>query len=495
MALEIRQNVSQQLRLTQELVMTPQLQQAIKLLQLSRLELVDRVQQEIEENPLLEELREDDAPESPDSEEILSLEGSGVTEGDAAPSESPLPEFPNEDKPAAPEIDWEQYLDYYDSGSASDGPLDIDDERPSYENFLSPEATLQDHLLWQLRLTHLGPEEKKIGAHIVGNVDEDGYLRASVEELADAAQAPVERVEAVLAVVQEFDPLGVASRSLQECLLRQAREHDLGETVERVIAHGLKHLETKNYKRLAKELDLPYEEVLEAASEISRLEPRPGRSFASTRIDYVVPDVFVTREGGEYVVRLNEDGVPKLRVSRYYQSLLQDQSAEGREAKGYIQERMQAALWLIKSIHQRQQTLYKVATSIVRFQREFLDRGGAHLRPLILKDVADDIGMHESTVSRVTTNKYMHSPHGTVELKFFFSSAIQSRDGEDLASRSVKVRMRELIGREDARTPLSDLQIAELLSKEFGLKIARRTVSKYRESLGILPSSGRRQLF
>lgn len=495
MALEIRQNVSQQLRLTQELVMTPQLQQAIKLLQLSRLELVDRVQQEIEENPLLEELPEDDAPESAAPEEALSLEAGGTGDTEPAPAESLSPEFSSAEKPAAAEIDWEQYLDYYDSGSPSDGPYEAPDERPSFENFLAPETTLQDHLLWQLRLAHLDQEDKTIGAHIVGNVDEDGYLRASLEEIAAATQAPVERVEAVLAVVQDFDPLGVASRSLQECLLRQAREHDLGENVVRVIAHGIKYLETKNYKRLAKELDLTYEEVLDAASAISRLEPRPGRTFAATRVDYVVPDVFVTKEGGEYVVRLNEDGVPKLRVSRYYQNLLQDQSAAGKEAKGYIQERMQAALWLIKSIHQRQQTLYKVATSIVRFQREFLDRGVAYLRPLILKDVADDIGMHESTVSRVTTNKYMHSPHGTVELKFFFSSAIQSRDGEDLASRSVKVRMRELIAKEDTRNPLSDLQIAELLSKEFGLKIARRTVSKYRESLGILPSSGRRQLF
>ncbi len=483
MALEIRQNVSQELRLTQELVMTPQLQQAIKLLQLSRLELVDRVQQEIEENPLLEELKEEEP------------QGSDAVAEAQAPADPVAPEPEREEKPAEPEIDWEQYLNYYDSGGASDAPLETDDDRPSYENFLSSESTLQDHLLWQLRLSHLDAPEKRIGGHIIGNVDEDGYLRSTVEELSEATQSAPERVERVLAVVQDFDPLGVASRDLQECLLRQAREHELGETVERVLAHGLKHLETKNYKRLARELGLTFEEVLEAASEIARLEPRPGRNFASTRVDYVVPDVFVTKEGGEYVVRLNEDGVPKLRVSRYYQSLLQDDSVAGKEAKGYIQERMQAALWLIKSIHQRQQTLFKVASSIVKFQHDFLERGVTQLRPLILKDVAEDIGMHESTVSRVTTNKYMHSPHGTVELKFFFSSAIQSRDGDDLASRSVKARIREIVAKEDAREPLSDLQIAGILSKEFGLKIARRTVSKYRESLGILPSSGRRQFF
>ena len=487
MALEIRQHLNQELRLTQELVMTPQLQQAIKLLQLSRLELVDRVQQEIEENPLLEEVKEEESPSS-------EVEVAADTELGAPASESP-PERETPAKETEPEIDWEQYLNYYDVGGAPDSPIESDEDRPSYENFLSPETTLQDHLLWQLRLTHLDPEEKQIGVYLIGNVDEDGYLRATVEEIAETVGQLPDRVEGVLVAIQDFDPLGVASRSLQECLLRQARERELGDVVTRIIEHGLKHLESKNFRKLAKELDLDFEDVVAAASDISQLEPRPGRNFASTRVDYVVPDVFVTKEGDDYVVRLNEDGVPKLRVSRYYQSLLQDDSLAGKEAKGYIQERMQAALWLIKSIHQRQQTLFKVATSIVRFQRDFLDRGVAYLRPLILKDVAEDIGMHESTVSRVTTNKYMHSAHGTVELKFFFSSAIQSRNGEDLASRSVKARIREIVAKEDSQSPLSDLQIAAILSKEFGLKIARRTVSKYRESLGILPSSGRRQYF
>jgi RNA polymerase sigma-54 factor len=487
MALEIRQNLNQELRLTQELVMTPQLQQAIKLLQLSRLELVDRVQQEIEENPLLEEIKE---------EEAAASETEAASGGDADTREpEPPPELTPQTKDAEPEIDWEQYLNYYDVGGMPDSPIESDEDRPSYENFLSPETTLQDHLLWQLRLTHLDAQQKRIGVHIIGNVDEDGYLRATAEEIAETVGDAAENVEVVLGVIQDFDPLGVASRNLQECLLRQAREHELGYVVTRVIEHGLKHLETKNYRKLAKELDLDFEDVVAAASDISQLEPRPGRNFASTRVDYVVPDVFVSKEGDDYVVRLNEDGVPKLRVSRYYQSLLQDDSVAGKEAKGYIQERMQAALWLIKSIHQRQQTLFKVATSIVKFQRDFLDRGVTQLRPLILKDVAEDIGMHESTVSRVTTNKYMHSPQGTVELKFFFSSAIQSRNGEDLASRSVKARIREIVAKEDTRSPLSDLQIAGILSKEFGLKIARRTVSKYRENLGILPSSGRRQYF
>ncbi|GAB4266593.1 MAG: RNA polymerase factor sigma-54 [Deferrisomatales bacterium] len=482
MALEIRQSVNQELRLTQELVMTPQLQQAIKLLQLSRLELVDRVREEMEANPLLEEVKEE-----PD----------GAEDGGEAPTQeaSAEPEAEAEKKSDEPEIDWEQYLAYYDVGGVSDAPIDTDDDRPSYENFLSRDATLHDHLLWQLRLSDLSDEDREVGAVLIGNVDDDGYLRATVDEVARMAGADPERVERVLRVVQDFDPLGVASRNLQECLLKQALENGLDDNVVRVIEEGMKFLETKNYKKLGKLLDLTFEEVVDAARQIASLEPRPGRNFASARVDYVVPDVFVVKEDGEYVIRLNEDGVPKLRVSPYYQSLLQDDSPEGKDAKGYIQERMQAALWLIKSIHQRQQTLYKVARSIVKFQRDFFDKGIAYLRPLILKDVADDIEMHESTVSRVTTNKYMHSPQGTHELKFFFSSAIQRKDGDDLASRSVKARIQEIVGREDPQRPLSDLQIAEVLSREFGLKIARRTVSKYRESLGILSSSARRRYF
>jgi RNA polymerase sigma-54 factor len=433
----------------------------------------------METNPLLEEIKEEEP---------------NPAETEAQPEETPpKEETPQQDDP--PEIDWEQYLAYYDVGGMPDAPIENDEDRPSYENFLAPEVTLQDHLLWQLRLSHADANEKEIGGLIIGNIDEDGYLRATTEEIARMGQVPVEQVEAVLAVIQDFDPLGVASRDLQECLLKQARESELDEIVIRVIEGGLKHLETKNYKKLAKELDVPFDEVVEVARGIASLEPRPGRNFASTRVDYVVPDVYVTKEGDDYVVRLNEDGIPKLRVSSYYQSLLQNDRPEGKEAKGYIQERMQAALWLIKSIHQRQQTLYKVAKSIVNFQRDFLDNGITQLRPLILKDVAEDIEMHESTVSRVTTNKYMHSAQGTFELKFFFSSAIQRRNGEDLASRSVKARIREIVAREDPQSPLSDLQIAGILSQEFNLKIARRTVSKYRESMSILSSSGRRKFF
>ncbi|GAB6064170.1 RNA polymerase factor sigma-54 [Deferrisoma palaeochoriense] len=486
MALEIRQNLNQQLRLTQELVMTPQLQQAIKLLQLSRLELLERVREELEENPLLEEVRDDGA-----SEETAEPEGETPTQPQAEAAEADG----KDGEAREPEIDWEQFIAHYDINPTPDAPIDVPEDVPSYENYLSREQTLQDHLLWQLSLSPIEGDDRTVAEFIIGNVDEDGYLRATVEEIAEAAGAAVDHVERVLAAVQEFEPLGVASRSLEECLLRQAREHGLDPLVERVLLEGMKELETKNYKKLAARLGVEFDDVVEAARQIAQLEPRPGRNFASTGADYVVPDVFVVKEGDDYVVRLNDEGVPRLRISRYYQRLLKDDRPESQEARGYVQERMQAAVWLIKSIHQRQQTLYKVACSIVKFQREFLDKGVNYLRPLILRDVADDIGMHESTVSRITTNKYMHTPQGTFELKFFFSSGIQSADGEDLASRSVKARIRELISEEDPQNPLSDLEIARQLAQRWGLKIARRTVSKYRESMGILPSSSRRRYF
>lgn len=465
--------------------MTPQLQQAIKLLQLTRMELIDRVQEEIEENPLLEEVREEEQPEA----DLAAAEQS-----DSERSTSPEPAgTPAEEE--VPPIDWEQFLSQYDIPQASDRPLEIPEDRPTLESFVAPEQTLQDHLLWQLRMSELSEEEQEIGVVIIGNIDDQGYLQSDIPELSQMTGAPPETVAKVLECVQEFDPTGVASRDLRECLLRQAREAQCEESVLRVIEHGMKHLESKNFKKLAKDLDLSFDAVVAAARRIAEFEPRPGRAFSSVRVDYIVPDIYVVKQGDEYVVQMNEEGLPKLRVSPYYRSLLQNDTADGKAAKGYIQERMQAALWLIKSINQRQQTLFKVATSIVKFQREFLDQGVAHIRPLILKDVAEDIEMHESTVSRVTTGKYIYTPQGIFELKFFFSSAIQRTDGEDLASRSVKARIREVVSRENPQHPLSDIQIADILSKEFSLKIARRTVSKYRESMGILPSSNRRSYF
>ncbi len=477
MVLGIQQNLTQDLRLTQELVMTPQLQQAIKLLQMTRMELVERVQEEMVENPLLEE-------ES--------------TDGGEEEAQPPQPEEPadqGKESAAEQQIDWDQYLNHYDSPPPSDRPLEIPEDNQSYENIVSPDATLQDHLLWQLRVCPLDENEMLVGEAIIGNIDENGYLKATTEELFQLSGAPAEVIKDVLDVVQQFEPTGVGARDLKECLLCQAVEAQDSPVVLAVIEHGLDLLETKSYKKLARRLDITFDQVVEAAQRVSTFEPRPGRGFSSLRVDYVLPDVFVERRGDEFIVTLNDEGLPRLRVSPYYRSLLSNDTEDGKEAKGYIQERMQAAIWLIKSINQRQQTLLKTAKSIVHFQRDFFLNGENHLRPLILKDVAEEIEMHESTVSRVTTAKYMHTPQGIFELKYFFSSAIRRADGSDLASRSVKARIKEVVSKEDPQKPMSDIQIAKVLAEEFSLKIARRTVSKYREQLGILPSSSRKSFF
>lgn len=484
MAIEIRQNLTQDMRLTQELVMTPQLQMAIKLLQLTRLELVDRVREEIEANPLLEEETEAEKREN----QAVEPEHAFQTQQAEAPAEG-------QQQMDAGGIDWGEYLNQYETPQPSDRPLEVPEERSYLENIVAPDTSLSEYLMWQLRMSPVGPDEMFIGEAIIGNVDERGYLKATTVELAEFTGRSEEDIIKVLDLVQQFDPPGVASRNLVECLVRQAREKETPQAVIDIILHDLKLLETKNYKKIAKDLGLSYEEVMEAAKMIADLEPNPGREFEELKVDYILPDVYVFRQGGRLVVRLNEEGVPRLKVSPYYRSLLNDETDDGRAAKGYIQERMQAALWLIKSIQQRQQTLLKVSESIVRFQEEFFEHGPTRLRPLVLRDVAQDIGMHESTVSRVTTGKYMHTPQGIFELKYFFSSAIQVRNGEDLASRSVKERMRDIIGREDPKAPLSDIQIAEILTREFNMKIARRTVSKYREAMGVLPSSSRRAFF
>ncbi|TAL16032.1 RNA polymerase sigma-54 factor [bacterium] len=477
MALEFTQKITQDIRLTQELVMTPQLQQAIKLLQLNRMELLDRVQEELEENPLLEEVKDSESEEPADSPTAL-LELTPETVKDEA-----LPKEIEE---------WEQYLAAHDQPPVADHIPEPAEERTSFENYIAPETTLHDHLLWQLRMGDVEQREFEIGEVIIGNIDDDGYLRSTVEEIAETLNEPVSSVERVLSLIQDFDPTGVASRSLEECLMRQAEDREAPAYVKKIISEGIKYLESKNYPKMARDLGITLEEANLGAKFISGLEPKPGRAFFEARVDYVVPDVYVTKRGDEYVVQLNNDGLPHLRVSPYYRSILKNESDEGKAAKGYIQERIQAAMWLIRAIEQRQQTLLKVANSIVKFQKNFFDNGVTQLRPLILRDVADDIGMHESTVSRVTTGKYMSTPQGTFELKYFFSSAISRHGGEDLASRSVKARIKEVVSREDSGNPLSDQEIAKILEKEFSLKIARRTVSKYRESMGILPSGSRR---
>jgi RNA polymerase sigma-54 factor len=350
-------------------------------------------------------------------------------------------------------------------------------------------SSLTDHLDEQLRFATEDPVVRQIGAEIIGNLDEDGYLRAEVSEIAARCQVDVATVEPVLAMVQAFDPPGVAARSIQECLLIQLKSDPNPDPVSvEIVEQHFDDLTRRRYPDIARALRLPLDRVMESVEEIMGLEPKPGRRFGGNDSRYIVPDVVVHKMGTEYVVVLNEDGIPRLRVNSLYRSLLRN---SGDEAKQYVEQKLRSAVWLIKSVDQRQRTLRRVTQSIVKFQRDFLDKGIAHLKPLSLRDVGEDIGMHESTISRVTTNKYVETPQGLFELKYFFHSGIASGDGEMVSSVSVKKMIQDLLANEDPAKPLSDQEVAQVL-KGRGLVIARRTVAKYREELGILPSHQRR---
>jgi len=479
MALELRQT----LNLSQQLVMTPQLQQAIKLLQLSRLELVENIVQEMESNPVLEE-----QSSSIVEEDVKTGDGKQEQEKDS----SELPEVTVEEH-ARDDVDWESYLSEYNTGWAS-APYEERDTS-STENMTAGKTSLYSHLMWQLRMTSLEEEKREIGVHIIGNLDENGYLDVSLEEISQTTGYPMEDVLETLGIVQNFDPVGVAARDMRECLLIQVQFHNLGGTlVEKLITSHIGDLENRQYERVAKALDVPVREILRAVALLRELEPRPGRIYSEEESIYVTPDIYVYKTGNEYRVVLNEDGMPRLRVSSYYKDLLCTKDCLPENAREYIKEKLRSAAWLIKSIHQRQSTICRVTESIVRFQRDFLDNGISRLKPLVLRDVAEDIEMHESTVSRVTTNKYVHTPNGLFELKFFFNSAINRVDGDAIASESVKEQIRKIIDEEDKSWPLSDKEIEEIM-RQHNIKIARRTVAKYRESMGILPSRKRRNAF
>jgi len=501
MSLELKQH----LRMTQQLVMTPQLQQAIKLLQLSRMELVDLIRTEVNENPLLEETGEEEEGRaeaaSPAEQKLETLE--------PAPKATEKPEEVKGEE-GANEIDWDQYLDHYQlQGHTAPSNRNLSDEElPGYEASLTRKSDLVDHLTWQLRLSNLAPEEETVAMLIIGNLDPDGYFkmppvdgepeeaatRDPLVRVAFEAGVGVEFAEKVLGKVQSLDPAGVAARDLRECLLLQARhlDADIPEVVA-IIERHLRHLESKNYAAIAKDLKIPVEEVVRAVKIISAFEPKPGRAYSSEEAQYITPDVYIHKVGDRYVTVLNDDGLSKLRISGMYRAALRNGKAAG-AAKEYIQDKLRSAVWLIRSIHQRQRTIFKVTESIVKFQRDFLDRGIAHLKPLILRDVAEDIGMHESTVSRVTTNKYVHTPQGIYELKFFFNSAIARTGGDEIASEAVKNHIQQIVSAEDPKHPHSDQKIVEILKGQ-GIEIARRTVAKYREVLGILPSSKRKKYF
>ena len=493
MAFELKQN----LKLSQQLIMTPQLQQAIKLLQLCRLELVDAINQEIEENPLLEEVSADEGSEDTANidfeKDILSDERENIK----AVEYTEEINVEKETGTGTEEFDWANYLeDYGPVGVTYGGP---DSEETSWENILTEGQSLANHLTWQMMLSSFSEEEERVGHQIIGNIDPNGYLCATVQEIAALENVNEEFVEAVLKKVQEFDPPGIAARNLQECLLIQAKILGVeNKIIEIIIRESLKDLELKNYAHIAHKLKVPLKEVEIAVLLISKMNPRPGSIYSEERTQSIVPDVYVVKTGDEYKLILNDDGLPRLRISNFYREIMGGLSAhshnEAENGKKYIKDKVQSATWLIKSIQQRQNTIYKVAESIVKFQKDFFDQGIDHLKPLVLRDVANDIEMHESTISRVVNNKYMHTPQGIFEMKYFFGSSIKRTFEGPIAAKSVQEEIRQIINSEKNRKPYSDCEIVEIL-KAKGINIARRTVAKYREMIGILPSSRRKKYF
>ena len=496
------------LRLSQKLIMTPQLQQAIKLLQLSRLELQQSLTQHLLENPLLDEVQTD-------VEEAEAAAAEGKTEDATTPSaQESTEEAGTPEERGAPEefsaSGWEEYFGSDRRVGDSEYPSSSQDEFPSYEQTVAKATSLEEHLLWQLSLSGLSERGKAIGRLLIGNLDDDGYLRISLAEVVNGTEFSEAEAESVLKDIQTFDPTGVGARDLPECLLLQlghlgknpmgslgARPGALkGAVVEGIILHHLKDLEKKQYAKIAKALNVTVEEVFEATKLIGDLEPKPGRPFTNTQNYVIVPDVFVVKNEGEWVVLLNDDGLPRMRISPYYKQLITAGDGGTAETKSYLDEKLRAAQWVIRSIDQRNKTIVKVVTSIVKFQEQFFEHGVEYLKPLVLKQVAEDIGMHESTISRVTANKYMYCPQGMLELKFFFNAGLQRADQpfDMMSSVSVREMIRKMIAKEDTRRPLKDEEIAAKLKLQQVL-IARRTVAKYRAEDNIPSASQRKQHF
>ncbi len=474
MGLELRQS----LKLSQQLVMTPQLQQAIRLLQLSRVELVELVQQELLENPLLEEKEE-------------------------VPSEEVLPEHLGEDfealsadeKSLERSAEWEDYLGDFSSTSkqALVREYESSDDVLSYEGRVAQKPTLAGHLFWQISLSDMNEKERKVAEEIIGNLTSTGYFDAELADIAQAVGVENEFVEQVLIKIQMLDPVGIAARTPQECLTRQLKATGEQDPVlYELIEHYLPHIERRDFRPILRGLKINMDDLKVYMEILQRLDPLPGSWYGQADSVYIQPDVYVYEYNGELLIVLNEGGLPALQVSTLYEDI---EKAQDSSASEYIHEKMRSAVWLIKSLYQRQRTLYKVAESITRFQADFFREGVSKLKPLVLREIAEDIDMHESTVSRITTNKYMATAHGVFELKFFFNSALDQSSGNQVGSESVKDAIKKLVAAEDASKPLSDEKICELLMEDLQVNIARRTVAKYRSALNIPSSSRRRKLF
>lgn len=471
-----------QLKLAMKLVMTPNLQLAIKLLQLNKMELIEAVNAELQENPAFD-------LEAVSSDPVTAVSESRNLEGSAADMVA-TDGMSAHEKTTMGEMDWDSYFD----NGAEYGTFFREKREPfAYENIIHRSPTLAEHLMWQLSLTKVPRDVQDLAVKLIGNLDDDGYLTIPLDELADKCRVTVTDVERALQVIQEFDPVGVAARNLEECLLIQVHhaEFDHHRLAETIIREHLQRVEKNAFKEIARLLSVDIQEVLDALDFIRTLEPKPGRVFSSAVTQYIQPDVYIYKIDDEYRIVLNEQGLPKLRINKLYQHFRDGNTDQ--ETRQYVEQKFRNALWLIKSVEQRQRTIYKVAESILKFQKAFFEKGIHELRPLVLRDVADDIGMHESTVSRVSTNKYMHTPQGIFEIKYFFHSGLSSLHGEDISSIRVKEIIKNYILNENPASPLSDRQIMDLIQRQ-GITIARRTIAKYREELNIPPSNRRRSI-
>jgi len=460
---------------TQKLIMTPELRQAIQILQFNNVELMEFIYKQLEVNPFLESV--DNKQESSSGEEHTEYEKSDFDKSD------------NKD-----EIDWKEITEKYDDLSYKAYEKTADsDEKQTFESYTSKKMSLKDHLMVQLGVSVKTNKEKRIGEFIIESLDNKGYLGCSIQDISLLLNEDVVEVERVLRLIQTFDPVGVGARNLSECLMIQLKEKGIQDKNAYIIAEQyLEEIATNKIQKIAKDLHITVSRVQSICDIIKMLEPKPSRGFIvdSDNIRYIVPDVTIEKINGEYIIIVNDNNLPVLTISGYYQNMIKN--LDDKEANKFLSDKLNSSMWLIKSIEQRRMTLYKVVESILKFQRKFFDEGKTALKPLVLKDVAEDIGVHESTVSRATNGKYVQTPIGLFELKYFFASSLSESDGEGISSTSVKSQIQKLINEENTQKPLSDQKIAEMLSSE-GINISRRTVAKYRDEMRIPSSSMRRR--
>ena len=464
-----------EVKLLQKLILTPQLQQAIKLLQMPQLELQQTLNHELTQNPFLEEVGE----ESETSAEDNVVSEDEPQEGGLDDAETPFDSLMNTG------VD-----DYFDTRSYDGRDLGYfsPDNNPaqSFEQYTSKEGGLHDHLEWQLRFMYVSPTVKEAAEAVIGNIDDNGYLKASAEEIASYADVDIVDANEAIRVVQGFDPSGVGAMDLKECLVLQLGPIELqGSLVEKLILNNLKDIERRKYKDMATHYNVGVEDIKQAIKVIEGLEPKPGSAMSNAETIYIKPDVYVVREGDKFRILLNDDNIPSLRINGYYRKLLMQKASLLKEEKEYLRDSLRSAVWLLKSLDHRNKTLYRVTDSIIKFQRNFFESGVSGLKPLNLKDVAQELGMHESTISRATSNKYISCQHGLFGFRFFFSSGLRTGNGT-VSSTSVKEMIQKIVDEEDVARPLSDQKISDIL-KASDIKVARRTVAKYREELRIQP--------